>query len=348
MPSPLEFFRRWPADRSSRGRPGQEFRPALERLEDRTVCTVTYHGGPVLAHVEAEILFLGSNWNSNPTLVAAQGQVVGFLQTITNSTFMDMLTRAGYGVGRGTVLDSFVDPTLLPGVVTDQQIQTDLAIDIAAGHLQPPDANRLYFVFVEPGVVVERADGSNSLSSFWAYHSDMLGPGGVPISYALLPYLDGSTGTLPHLSPFETVTKVTSHELAEAVTDPFGDNVGVAAWYDNTWRDPSTGQVGGEIADIADKVILDLDGYVVQGVANKHDQTLVPAGAGLDPRFFHQRHAHRGHGAARPHRPALDSFWQALAEPRANLGAAAPSRSNSPTDGNTEPVAFSAFDNSAA
>jgi hypothetical protein len=301
MPSFLEHFRRWLGDRppdGSRNRPDKRFRPAAERLEERTVCTVTYHGGPVLPDVSVELLFLGSNWSSDPGLSAVRQQVVGFFQTITNSPFMDALTRAGYGVGRGSVLDSWTDPTALSSFVTDQQIQTDLAIDIAAGHLQPPDGNRLYFVFVEPDAVVVRADGSNSLNSFWAYHSDFLGPTGANVSYAVLPYLDGSTGTLPRLTPFETVTKVASHELAEAVTDPFGDNVGVAAWYDGTWRDPSTGQVGGEIADIADKVIIDLDGYVVQGVANKHDQALVPAGAALDPRFFHRRPAHRAHRAA--------------------------------------------------
>jgi hypothetical protein len=303
----MECFRRWLGHRPRGTEP--RFRPALERLEERTVCTVTYHGGPVLAHVGVEILFLGSKWAADPVLAGAGQQVEAFLQDISSGTFMDMLTRAGYGVGRGSVLDSFTDPTLLGGVITDQQLQTDLAIDIAAGHLQPPDGNRLYFVLVEPGVVVERADGSDSLNSFWAYHSDFLGGStGSPISYAVLPYLDGSTGTLPRLSPFESVTKVTSHELAEAVTDPFGDNVGVAAWYDNTWRDPSTGQVGGEIADIADRVILDLDGYVVQGVANKHDQAVVPAGATLDPRFFHHRAVHRAHAAPhatpRHHQPA--------------------------------------------
>jgi hypothetical protein len=273
-------------------------RPTLEPLEERAVCTVTYHGGPVLANVGVEAVFLGSHWVSDPGLSGARQQVEGFLRDVTNSTFMDMLTRARYLVGRGSVLDSWIDPAPLPGVVTDQQLQADLAIDIAAGHLRPPDANRLYFVFVEPGVEVTRADGSNSFNDFYGFHSDFMGPTGAPASYAVVPFpsLDGSSGTYPRLTPFETVTKVATHELAEAVTDPLGDNVGVPAWYDNSWRDPSTGQVGGEIGDIADKVILDLDGYVVQGVANRHDRPMLPAGAATDPRFFHRRHRH---GASR-------------------------------------------------
>jgi hypothetical protein len=233
----------------------------------------------VLPNVGVEALFVGSRWTSDPGLSAAQQQTVGFLRTITNSTFMDMLTRAGYGVGRGSYLDGWVDPVAVPGVITDYQIEVAVAAAIAAGRLRPPDANRLYFVFVEPGVEVVAADGSNSVTDFWGYHSDFAGPAGTPVSYAVVPYLDGSSATLPGLTPFETVTEVSCHELAEAVTDPQGDNVGITAWYDDTWRAPSTGQRGGEIADIADSTIVDLGGYVVQGVANQHDRPRIPAGA---------------------------------------------------------------------
>jgi hypothetical protein len=287
---------------SRRPRGGRTFRPALERLEERAVCTVTYHGGPVLRHVEVEVLFVGSNWASDTALSGPQQQVVNFLQTITNSTFMDMLTRAGYGVGRGSYLDSWTDPLGLPGIVTDAQLQGELSAAIAGGHLQAPDANRLYFVIPEPGVEVVRADGSNSLKDFWGYHSDFLGPTRLNVSYAVVPYLDGSTGVIPGLAPFETMTKITAHELAEGVTDPFGDNVGVGAWYDPHWHGAGAGQSGGEIGDIADNTIVDLGGYVVQGVANRHDRPIIPAGAVRDPRFFHPRPVHAAHHPH--HRPA--------------------------------------------
>jgi hypothetical protein len=259
--------------------------------------------------VGVEALFLGSDWEGNLSLSAAREQVGGFLSYMTGSTYMDMLTRADYGVGRGSYLDGWVDPVALPGVITDQQIEMEVAAAIAAGRLRPPDANRLYFVFVEPGVEVVTADGSNSVTDFWSYHSDFAGPTGAPVSYAVVPYLDGGSGTLPGLTPFQTVTEVSSHELAEAVTDPFGNNVGVAAWYDGSWRDPNTGQRGGEIADITDGTIVDLGGYVVQGVANRHDRPMIPAGATSAPRFGGRRHEHsaphlpQGHRAG--HRPSV-------------------------------------------
>ena len=287
----------------------RRFRPALEQLEDRSVPTVTYHGGAVLSNVGVEAVFLGSGWSTDPSLSAQTGQVGTFLQFLTNSSFMDVL--GGYGVGRGAYFDGLVDPAALPGVLSDGQIQATLANAIENGSLGAPDANRLYIVYVEPGVNITTSFGT-SAKDFYGYHSAFLGPTGVPVNYAVLPYPTDPNGPYPGLSPFETLTKVSAHELAESVTDPQGDGVGQTAWYDNTWRDPSSGQRGGEIGDIEDGVILDLGGYVVQGVAGKHDQLLIPAGATFDPRFAlprsarHARHRAVRHPAAHhalPHEP---------------------------------------------
>ena len=43
-------------------RPRSRFLPTLERLEDRLVPTVTYHGGTLLPHVEVQGMYLGSDW----------------------------------------------------------------------------------------------------------------------------------------------------------------------------------------------------------------------------------------------------------------------------------------------
>jgi hypothetical protein len=317
----MSFAQRRPGQSSGGARPApgpsRRFRPTLEQLEDRLVPTVTYHGGAVLTNVGVEALFLGSSWSSDPSLANQAVEVGNVLQFLTNSSYMDMLTRAGYRVGRGAYLDGQVDPVALPGVLGDSQVQATLAQEIGNGTLGAPDANRLYIVYVEPGVNVTTSFG-NSAADFYGYHSVFRGPTGVPVNYAVLPYPSYPNAPYPGLAPFETLTKVTSHELAESVTDPQGDGVGATAWYDDTWRDPVSGTRGGEIADIADGVIADLGGYVVQGVAGKHDQALIPPGSALDPRFRlprafrhghlarKQRGAHRhpaaGHGHHRPHR----------------------------------------------
>jgi hypothetical protein len=280
----------------------RRFRPSVERLEDRTVATVTYHGGALLTNVGVEALFLGSGWQDDPSLSALSGQLAGFLGSITNSGYLDQLTRAGYRVGRGVYIDGSTDPLPLAGVVSDDQIQAEIATSIQAGSLHAPDGNRLYVVFVQPGVAVTGPFG-DSRFGLLGYHSDFQGPTGTGVSYAVLPFPSGANGGIPGLSPFEALTAVTSHELAESVTDPQGVNVGRPAWFDATWRDPVTGERGAEIADMTEGVFFDLNGYVVQGVVNRHRGLLAPAGGTLDPRSTglpRQAHAsHRRHGMHR-------------------------------------------------
>jgi hypothetical protein len=296
------------------------FRPALERLEDRLVPTVRYYGGAVLANVGVQGVFLGSGWSSDPGLAAQVGQLGTFLQSLTGSSFMDLMGRAGYGVGRGTYLGGWIDPVALPGSLPDGVIQAALAQGITDRSLAAPDANRLYFVYVEPRVVVTQG-GQDSARNFYSYHYAFQGPTGAVVNYAVVPYPTAPNGPYqfprrPHtsLSTFDTLTKVSSHELAESVTDPQGvpdpqgNLVGQPGWYDSTWRDPISHKRGGEIADIADSVIVDLNGYVIQGVAGRHDQPLIPAGGTLDPRFPHPhiRSHGRHHVAERLARAAPD------------------------------------------
>src|SRR5438445_7718218 len=74
----------------------------FEQLESRELLTVTYHGGALLSKVEAQGVYLGSDWVANSSLnnqATALDQYVGY---VVNSPYMDMLTTAGYNVGRGS------------------------------------------------------------------------------------------------------------------------------------------------------------------------------------------------------------------------------------------------------
>src|SRR5881275_229376 len=42
----------------------------FERLESREMLTVTYHGGALLTHVEAQPVFMGSDWSSSSSLTS--------------------------------------------------------------------------------------------------------------------------------------------------------------------------------------------------------------------------------------------------------------------------------------
>src|SRR4051794_14633270 len=84
-------------------------RPHWEIMEDRCVPTVTYHGGYLLPHVEAQSIFYGNLWNNSR--YAGQRQTLdNFIKYAVKSTFMDGLTRAGYGVGEGSARPGVVIP----------------------------------------------------------------------------------------------------------------------------------------------------------------------------------------------------------------------------------------------
>ncbi|HVC98361.1 MAG TPA: hypothetical protein VND64_32140, partial [Pirellulales bacterium] len=134
-----------------------------ELLEARELLTVTYNGGALLANVEAQPVYLGSDWSTSSSLQTQIQSTNQFVSTLVNSPYMDMLNNAGYGVGRGTASAGVVDNVSINKSVslTDAQIQSDLAAMIASGQLQAPDANRFYMVYVEPGVVVQMGSATS-------------------------------------------------------------------------------------------------------------------------------------------------------------------------------------------
>src|SRR5207248_11380131 len=65
----------------------------------------------------------------------------------------------------------------------------------------------------------------------------------------------------------DQLTAVSSHELAEAVTDPDVD-FGRLGWYD-----PRRGEIG-DITENNPNALVRLDGFLVQEVADQNDQLL--------------------------------------------------------------------------
>ena len=258
--------------------PRRPVRLTLETLEDRITPTITYHGGALLTQVEVQGLYLGSDWVSSSTYLQQTHYLDGFLHSLVNSTYMDMLSAAGYGVGRGSSSTGATDPIRIDksGVFTDADVQADLQLAIAAGIVKPPDANRLYVVYIEDNVPVGMNDGSVSRTDFLGYHSAFAGHDatGHPadLRYAVIPYPGGTVGNLgvPGLSALQSITEVSSHEVAEAVTDP-DINYSALGWYDD--------HLGDEAADVVNQDFVTLGGYVVQRVGDKRDQGMTPTGA---------------------------------------------------------------------
>src|SRR5262249_16796659 len=93
------------------------------------------------------------------------------------------------------------------------------------------------------------------------------------IHYAVIAYPGDSVrnGAIPWLSTLGQLTEVTSHELAEAVTDPNG------GYKAEGWNDDA--QVYGEGGDLANLHTVYWNGHAVQRTADRNDQAMTPAGA---------------------------------------------------------------------
>lgn len=260
---------------------------SFERLEARELMTVNYYGGRVMPHVEAQALYLGQDWYYNANMFKQTGNVEQFLNTTVHSPYMDMLSRAGYGVGRGSFDPGRIDLLNINKYyyLTDTAIRQQVQTFVSNGNLKTPDSNRLYVVYVEPGVAImdDHDNNSTSVKDFLGYHGAFAGRDiygrATDIRYAVIAYPGGYNFTsqrngLP--SDFAQLTEVTSHELAEAVTDP-DVNYRTLGWYD-----PQKGEIG----DVVNLQTFYMNGYVVQKESDRYDRAITPSSYGLTTTSF--------------------------------------------------------------
>jgi hypothetical protein len=188
---------------------------------------VTYRGGPLLQHVKVSTLFWGSAFKGSPDPDYLSGFFTALFADGRYMANLAQYSAGGYTIGNGEFDTSTTDDQDLPSQVTDDQIQAEIGAQIAAGHLPQPDADTLYVVVVPGTEPVLDPSGAVSTRHFSAYHY-YSGSGGF--AYAVV--IDQTQAQL---------TKSSSHELAEAVTDPEVDRQSTLGWYDNR---------NGEIGDI--------------------------------------------------------------------------------------------------
>lgn len=262
--------------RSRRRRDGVALAPRLEAMEERVVPTVNYYGGNLLPHVQAQALYLGSEFSSGTTN-AETTTLNSYLSALVTGPYLQALTTAGYNVGTGTAKAGGIDKTSIASgsIITDSFIRSRLQADIAGGLLQAANSETLYVVYVEPNVAVNLGGGQGTTQQgILGYHTAFLATNGQPIRYAVVVTPGGAAhnSTLPEASTsLDQLTAVTSHEVAEAVTDPdVNSNVnhGTLGWYD-----PQLGEIG-DIEESNPAAFVRFEGYLVQEVAGQNDQLL--------------------------------------------------------------------------
>jgi hypothetical protein len=219
--------------------------PEEEALAAPATAHLTYRGGALLNAVAVVTVFWGSWWQTQQSLIE---QINAFFDAILQSPFMETFREYSFpgktmepGERTGTATITTSDPG---PAVSNPVIQAFLLTTIGA-ELPVATSDTLYMVYLPPGTSVSTGSGS-SCTTFCGYHDAI----DESIFYGVLPYPDCS-GCLGGLRPFDALTQISSHELAEAITDP----VPGTGWYDDA---------NGEIGDICAWQTESIAGYTVQ------------------------------------------------------------------------------------
>ncbi len=216
-----------------------------------------YFGGPVISNTKVVAVMWGPSVKQE--VVGGMG---AFYDAALNSTYMDWLTEyntvglkavdgrdgTNQTINRGRFLSTvIITPTNSSRNLSDEQLQAELEAQIEKGVLPRPDADTLYMMHFPPGIKIT-IDGMSSCSSFCAYHMGFNSKKyDAPIFYGVMPDMGGacSFGCGMGSSYFDTTTYVSSHEMIEAITDPF-PTPGDKPAYPQAWNDRS----GSEISDL--------------------------------------------------------------------------------------------------
>jgi len=254
---------------------------------------LNYYGGRVISNVQVAVVF----WTANVDFTT-HNQIKGFFSTINNSPYIDMLSEyntvglngfldgmpgSNQTIGRGGVSGPFtITPFVSGTTVDDSQIISELQAQITAGNLPPPatdgsgNVNTLYMVYFPLGYTIT-LQGSLSCQVFCAYHGTYSN-NNLSIPYGVMPDLSAPgcrTGCGSGSTVFQNLTSVSSHELAESITDT---EVGIAQSFNRplAWYDVPNNM---EIGDICNHIHATLSGYTVQEEwSNSRNACFAPAG----------------------------------------------------------------------
>jgi hypothetical protein len=223
-------------------RDGRRAKASVKRADPTR--PVVYHNGPVLANVTAVPIFWGAD-------TRFQDSLTSFYGTITNGVYIDWMSEYNtptQQIGRGRGVPGIIDSNATIGPITDADVRNELARLIDNQAVPPPDGNTLYALHFSPQVSID-----DSCKTFCAYH-DAFSHNGTNIYYSVVPDQGGACASGCGVDGNEehATTDSSSHELAEAITDP--DTVG--GWFTADGND--------EIGDLCTSGSDTIDGFVVQ------------------------------------------------------------------------------------
>ena len=174
---------------------------------DYTVTSTEDDGGRVLGNVEVILCFWGSFWSSNPPPSPSSDDYKTAIEAILAGPFMGGL-RQYRGVGQGTLIYSEINDSSDPNdVYTDADVVNMLKSRFQNTSMPQPAAGHDRFY-----AVILPVNKANSLSNLAGQHQSFQYNGQT----AYYAWVDNSGSLTGH----NCVTKVFSHELVEACTNP--------------------------------------------------------------------------------------------------------------------------------
>jgi hypothetical protein len=151
-----------------------------------------------------------------------------FATAIGKTTYWGDRTKE-YGIAPLDPIGRIHDTTTWPATLDDAQIQTWLLgrIDGADAGWPAPDKNTIYALYFPPGVSITNqaqglppSCGTAIMPSWHGYHENVTLSGGQLVPYAVISRCD-SIPEDPNATGILYASAVASHEVIEAMTDPF-------------------------------------------------------------------------------------------------------------------------------
>jgi hypothetical protein len=268
---------------------------------------LTYYGGRVVSSLQVVQVVWGAGSYLPQVTSTSTPSIASFYQDVLNSSYVDWLTEydtvglstptSNQAIGRGGFINQYViTPSTKSTTVDDSTVQTEIAAQIAAGHLPAPttdgngNTNTYYAIFFPNGTTITQ-DGSSSCvaGGFCAYHGTVAPSGTLrEFFYGVHPDMQAGSGCdtgCGNGSPFGNYTSVASHEMTETITDA---EVGIApnlapplAWYD-----VNNGEIG-DICNAQQGTVTAADGvtYTVQAEWSNAQGACVVRGTSAGPAF---------------------------------------------------------------
>jgi hypothetical protein len=215
-----------------------------------TVTSTTDGGGKVLTDVEVILIFWGSFWTNTPKPSPSADDYKTAIEGILTGPFMSGL-RQYRNVGQGTLIYTDMNDSSDPANgYSDSDVVTMLTNRLDNTSMPPPadGHNRFYAVIVPQGI-------QNSLTQFAGQHQSFTYKG----KKGYYAWVDDSGSLTGH----DCVTKVFSHELVEACTNPDVDTSNNSILVDGKKSDGST-VTNDEIGDACNDQFTTVDMNGVQ------------------------------------------------------------------------------------